>query len=84
VGSRIRVEPPSEHALDWRWIRGTRHHARVELSPAEGGTTVTMSVTIQFAGFLAGRMIGALAQGILGRRMEAGLQQLRHHIEYGA
>jgi hypothetical protein len=84
VGSRIRVEPPSEYTLVWRWLRGTRHHAHIEVSPAEDGATVTMAVTIQFAGFLAGWITGRLAQGILGRRIAAGLQQLRHHIEYGA
>ncbi len=84
VGSWIRVEPPSEYTLVWRWLRGTRHHAHIEVSPAEDGTTVTMAVTIQFAGFLAGWITGRLAQGILGRRIAAGLQQLRHHIEYGA
>jgi hypothetical protein len=84
VGSRIRVEPPSDHTLVWRWLRGSRHHAHIEVSQAEDGATVTMAVTIQFAGFLAGWITGILAQGILGRRIEAGLQQLRHHIEYGA
>ncbi len=84
VGSQIRVEPPSEYTLVWRWLRGTRHHAHIEVSPAEDGTTVTMAVTIQFAGLIAGWITGILAQGILGRRIEAGLQQLRHHIEYGA
>ena len=82
VGSRIRVEPPSGYTLVWRWLRGTRHTGRIELSPAEGGTTVTMSVTIEFAGFLAGWITGFLAQGILGRRIEAGLEQLRHHVEF--
>jgi carbon monoxide dehydrogenase subunit G len=84
VGSRIRVEPPTEHTLVWRWLQGTRHHAHIDVSPAGDGATVTMSVTLQFAGFLAGWITGTLAQGILGRRIEAGLQQLRHHIEYGA
>lgn len=84
VGSRILVEPPSENTLVWRWLRGTRHDGRIELSPAEDGTTVTMSVNIEFAGFLAGRITGILAQGIMGRHIEAGLQQLRHRIEYGA
>ena len=83
VGSRIRVEPPSEYTLVWRWLRGTRHQAHIEVSSAEDGTTVTMAVTLQFAGLVAGWITGRLAQGILGRRMAAGLQQLRHHIEYG-
>jgi len=83
VGSRIVVEPRSEHLLAWHWVRGTRHRARIELSPVQDGTMVTMSMTIEFAGMLAGWVTGLLAQGILGRRMIAGLERLRHHVEYG-
>jgi hypothetical protein len=84
VGSGIRVEPPSENKLVWHWIRGTRHHAYIEFSPVEAGTLVTMSVTNEFAGRIAGWITGQFARGILGRRVVAGLEQLRHHIEYSA
>lgn len=83
VGGRVLVEPPSESTLAWRSRRGTRHSARLEVSPADGGALVTMSVTAEFAGMLAGWITSLLANGILARHIEAGLQQLRHHIEYG-
>lgn len=83
VGGRVLVEPPSGAILEWRSYRGTRHNGRLEVSPVEGGALVTMSVTVEFAGLLAGWVTSLLAQGILARRMEAGLEQLRHHIEYG-
>ncbi len=83
VGGRVLVEPPAGPILAWRSRRGTHHSGRIEVSPAEGGALVTMSVTVEFAGLLAGWFTGLLAQGILGRHIEAGLEQLRHHIEYG-
>lgn len=83
VGGRVLVEPPSGSILEWHSRRGTRHNGRLEVSPVEGGALVTMSVTVEFAGLLAGWITSLLAQGILARRMEAGLEQLRHNIEYG-
>jgi carbon monoxide dehydrogenase subunit G len=83
VGGRVLVEPPSGPILVWRSRRGTRHNARMEVSPAEGGALMTLSVTVEFAGLLAGWLTSLLAQGILARHIEAGLEQLRHHIEFG-
>lgn len=83
VGGRVLVEPPAGHVLAWRSRRGTRHSGRIEVSLAEAGALVTMSVTVEFAGLLAGWITGLLAQGILARHIDAGLEQLRHHIEYG-
>lgn len=83
VGGRVLVEPPSDHALIWSAVRGTRQNARIAVAPADDGTLVTMSVTTEFAGMATGWLTSMFADGIVGRHMEAGLQQLRHHIEYG-
>ncbi|WP_421845209.1 SRPBCC family protein [Mycobacterium sp.] len=83
VGGRVLVEPPSGHAVAWRSQRGTRHSAQIEVASAEGGASVSMSVTVEFAGLLTGWITTFLANGILARRVEAGLQRLRHRIEYG-
>jgi hypothetical protein len=83
VGGRVRVEPPSAYLI-WHSRRGTHHHARIEVTPAEGGAVVRMSVTFKFAGGFTGWLAGLLADGILARHVEAGLEQLRHHIEYGS
>lgn len=83
VGGRVRVDPPTANSIKWRSLRGTRHTARIEVTPAEGGALVSMSVNAYFAGLLAGWVTSVLASGIVARHIEAGLEQLRHHIEYG-
>lgn len=83
VGGRVLVEPTSGYTLVWSSRRGTRHKARIEVTPADGGASVAMSMSVEFAGLLAGWLTGLLANGILGRHIEAGLEELRHHIEYG-
>lgn len=83
VGGRVLVERPSGDAMVWQSLRGTRHQARIEVAEADGGAVVTMSITPEFAGTLTGPLTGVLARGILDRYIEAGMQQLRHHIEFG-
>ncbi|HLR98701.1 SRPBCC family protein [Mycolicibacillus parakoreensis] len=83
VGGRVRVPPPSGAALRWQSLRGTRQWARIEVAPTPEGARVAMTMQVRFAGRLTGWLTGQLARGILARNMEAGLQQLRHHIEYG-
>jgi hypothetical protein len=84
VGGRVVVEQPSERVLIWHSLRGTHHHARIEASPAEGGAKVSMMISVELAGgLLAGWLTTVLAEGILARHIEAGLQELRHRIEYG-
>ena len=83
VGGRVLVEPPSGHTLTWNSRRGTQHNGRIEVAAVEDGALVTMSISVQFAGMVAGWMTGLLANGILARHIDAGLEQLRHHIEYG-
>ncbi len=83
VGGRVAVEPASGNTLVWRSIRGTHHSARIEVSPADDGATVAMTINVEIAGrLLAGWVTQFMANGILGRHIEAGLQQLRHRIEY--
>jgi hypothetical protein len=85
VGGRVLVDPPSQSSLAWSSQRGTHQRGCIEVAAADGGgTVVTMSVTAEFAGALTGWLTGIFADGIVGRHIEAGLQQLRHHVEYGA
>lgn len=83
VGGQVLIEAPAGDTLSWHSLRGTRHTARIEVTPDPIGAAVTMSVSAEFAGALTGRLTGILARGILNRYIEAGLEQLRHHIEYG-
>lgn len=82
VGGRVLVEPATESSLAWRSEQGTHHSAVIDVAPADGGTRITMSVSAEFAGRLTGPLTGVLAGGIMGRQIEAALQQLRHYLEY--
>jgi hypothetical protein len=83
VGGRVVVERPSPLQLRWHAIRGTRH--QLELTVYEHGeeSEVAIVMSLQLAGFVLGRVAETLARGIMARHIEAGLQQLRHHVEFG-
>jgi hypothetical protein len=84
AGGRVLVAPPSEDSLEWQSVRGIQHEARIEVAPATGGTTVAMTISVRFSGrLLTGWVTGLLADSILARHIEAGLQQMRHRVEYG-
>ena len=83
VGGRVVVERPGPRQLSWHAIRGTRH--QLELTVYEHGdeSEVAIVMSLQLAGFVLGRVAETLARGIMARHVEAGLQQLRHHVEFG-
>jgi hypothetical protein len=81
VGGRVVVERPGPLQLRWHATRGTRH--QLELTVFEHGeeSEVAIVMSLQLAGFVLGRVAETLARGIMARHIEAGLQQLRHHVE---
>jgi hypothetical protein len=83
VGGRVVVERPGPLQLSWHSIRGTRH--QLELTVYEHGeeSEVAIVMDLQLAGYLLGRVAETLARGIMARHLDAGLQQLRHHVEFG-
>jgi hypothetical protein len=83
VGGRVVVERPGPRQLSWHATRGTRH--QLELTVYEHGeeSEVGIVMSLQLAGFVLGRLAEMLARGIMARHIEAGLQQLRHHVEFG-
>lgn len=82
VGGRVLVvsEPPT---MRWHSLRGTRHSMLVEVSEHPNGAEVSMAMTVQLGGLVMGRLAERLARNIAGRHLVAGLEQLRHHLEYG-
>jgi len=82
VGGRVVVERPGPLQLSWRATRGTRH--QLELTVYEHGveSEVAIVMRLQLAGFVLGRVAETLARGIMARHLDAGLQQLRHHVEF--
>lgn len=82
VGGRVHVVPDPPR-LSWRSVRGTRHSMEVEVAEHPDGAQVSMTITVQLGGALFGRLAEALAKNIAGRHLVAGLEQLRHHLEFG-
>lgn len=56
----------------------------MQLDVAKEGadSLVTITMTIDLAGAVTGRIAELLARGIARRHLQAGLQQLRHHVEF--
>jgi uncharacterized membrane protein len=84
VGGRVVVERPDASRLTWHSVRGTHHQLELFVTDGEapGESTVTIAMSLQLAGFFTGRVAELLASGIMARHLEAGLQQLRHHLEF--
>lgn len=83
VGGRVVVERPGPRQLTWHATRGTRH--QLDLTVYEHGeeSEVAITMSLQLAGFVLGWVAETLARGIMARHIDAGLQQLRHHVEFG-
>ncbi|KAA1426198.1 hypothetical protein [Nocardioides antri] len=83
VGGRVHVVSAAP-TLTWQSVRGTRHSMLVEVTEHPDGATVTMAMTVELGGLVLGRLAERIARGIAGRHLVAGLEQLRHHLEFGS
>ena len=82
VGGRVVVERPEPRRLTWHAIRGTRHQLVLTVAEEGDDARVTIVMSLQLAGLVLGWVAETLARGIMARHLDAGLQQLRHHIEF--
>jgi carbon monoxide dehydrogenase subunit G len=84
IGGRVEVPVPEPTVLSWKSVRGTRHSCRLEVTEeGEGHARLAITMTLELAGgLLAARLAGFLAGGIVRRHLQAGLEQLRHHLEH--
>ena len=83
VGGRVEVSKPDATSMRWDSVRGTRNDFVLEVAPDPEGTLITMSLTLSLAGAVTGRLTELLTRGVVGRHLDAGLEQLRHHLTYG-
>lgn len=83
IGGRVEVPVPEPTVLAWESVRGTRHACRLEVSDEDGHSRLAITMSLELAGgLMAARVAGFLAGGIMRRHLQAGLEQLRHHLEY--
>jgi len=83
VGGRVEVTRPSVRRLAWESGRGTRHRFSLEVQPVGEHAELTMEMEYSLSGLLMARVSELLAKGIVARHLEAGLEEIRHHLEYG-
>ena len=82
VGGRVVVERSEPRRLTWHAIRGTRHQLALNVDEEGDHARVSIAMNLQLAGLVLGWVAETLARGIMARHLDAGLQQLRHHVEF--
>lgn len=83
VGGRVVVRATDGMSLSWQSIRGTQQSAGLVVEPEGDATRVTVTMTTEFQGLLFAALTSRLARGIVSRHVRAGLEQLRHQLEFG-
>lgn len=86
VGSRVAVHRTAPRTLEWESVRGARNRARLTVTPVDDGlaqSRVTVVLRFHLEGLLLARLATTMARGIVTRLVEAGLERLRHRLEYG-
>lgn len=83
IGGRVVVRKASVNRLEWRSVRGTRHRFAMNVEPVGEHARLTMTLEYSFSGLLMARISERLGRGIAGRHLDAGLQQVRHRLEFG-
>lgn len=83
VGGRVVVTKPSVNRLEWRSLRGTQQEFSMVVEPLGRDARLTMSLRYELQGIVVSRISELLAKGLVTRHVEAGLQQVRHQLEYG-
>ena len=83
VGGRVVVTKPSVNRLEWRSLRGTRQRFSMAVEPLGDSARLTMTLRYELSGLVISRVSELLAKGLVTRHVEAGLQLVRHQLEYG-
>jgi hypothetical protein len=83
VGGRVVVTKPSVNRLEWRSLRGTQQEFSMVVEPLGRHARLTMTLRYALHGLVISRLSELIAKGLVTRHVEAGLQQVRHQLEYG-
>ena len=83
VGGRVDVSRPEPTHLHWTAVRGTDQTFDLTVSPHEDGSLLRMTLRVGLRGLLMARIAEVLGRGVIVRHLEAGVQNVRHHLEHG-
>jgi len=83
TGGRVVItERSAPRHLAWESEVGTRHRARFELTPRDGGTDVALTLEFRLTGRIFGRLVEQIATPIVERILVATLETLRDRVEW--
>lgn len=83
IGGRVDVSRPRPTQLHWTAVRGTDQTFDLTVLPHGDGSVLRMSLRVGLRGLLMARIAEVLGRGVIVRHLEAGVQNVRHHLEYG-
>lgn len=86
VGSRVDVRRAAPNELQWESVRGAYNRAQITVEPDgddPAHSMVRVVLRFRLEGMILARFAMAIAQPIVARHVEAGLERLRHHLEFG-
>ena len=83
VGGRVLITTPSPNRIEWTPLRGTSSHFQMLVEPLGENARLTMEMEYSLNGLLLARITELLVKGAVSRHLEAGLQEVRHRLEYG-
>ncbi|GAA1936519.1 SRPBCC family protein [Nocardioides marmoribigeumensis] len=83
VGGRVLITTPSANRIEWTPLRGTSSHFVMMVEPLGEQARLTMEMEYSLNGLLLARVAELLVKGAVSRHLEAGLQEMRHRLEYG-
>lgn len=81
VGGRIVIERGADR-IEWQSVRGTRHRFRLVVVPEGDHARLDLTMDFHLAGLMLSRVAELVGRGVAQRHLEAGAQELRHHLEY--
>jgi carbon monoxide dehydrogenase subunit G len=83
IGGRVDVSRPDATHLHWTGVRGTDQTFDLTVSPHPDGALLRMTLRVGLRGLLMARIAEVVGRGVIVRHLEAGVQNVRHHLEYG-
>jgi carbon monoxide dehydrogenase subunit G len=83
VGGRVLITTPSPNRIEWTPLRGTSTWFNMTVEPVGEHARLTMEMEYTLNGLLLARVTELLVKGAVSRHLEAGLQEMRHRLEYG-
>ncbi len=82
VGGRVLVSQHGIDGLRWRSLRGTRHSFEASVDGDGQASRVTLTLTFSLTGLGIARLSEFIGRGIVGRNLQAAIEELRHRLEF--